>query len=51
VPIPDAHNVLARYPIATLKAAPNAAAARDFVAYVLSPPAQRVLAGAGFLGP
>ena len=51
VAIPDAHNVVARYPIATLKGAPNAAGARDFVAYVLSAPAQRVLAGAGFLAP
>jgi molybdate transport system substrate-binding protein len=51
VAIPDAHNVLARYPIATLKSAPNAAGARELVAYVLSPPAQRVLAGAGFLAP
>jgi molybdate transport system substrate-binding protein len=51
VGIPDAQNVVARYPIATMKAAPNAAGAREFVAYVLSPPAQRVLAGAGFLVP
>jgi molybdate transport system substrate-binding protein len=51
VTIPDAHNVLARYPIATLKGASNGAGARDFVSYVLSPPAQRVLAGVGFLAP
>jgi molybdate transport system substrate-binding protein len=51
VAIPDAHNVVASYPIAQLKAAPNAAGARDFVAYVLSQPGQRVLANAGFLLP
>jgi molybdate transport system substrate-binding protein len=51
VAIPDAHNVLSRYPIATLKGAPNAAGARAFVTYVLSPPAQHVLAGSGFLAP
>ncbi len=51
VAIPEAHNVVARYPIAALKGAPNAAGAHDFVAYVLSPPAQRVLAGVGFLSP
>jgi molybdate transport system substrate-binding protein len=51
VAIPDAHNVIARYPIAALKAAPNAAAARELVAYVLSAAAQRVLAGSGFLAP
>jgi len=38
VAIPDGHNVVARYPIATLKGAPNPAGARAFVAYVLSPP-------------
>ncbi len=51
VTIPDAQNVLARYPIATLKGAPNAAGARAFVAYVLSPSGQRVLARSGFLAP
>jgi molybdate transport system substrate-binding protein len=51
VPIPDAHNVVASYPIAQLKGAPNVAGARDFMAYVLSPPGQRVLANAGFLPP
>jgi molybdate transport system substrate-binding protein len=51
VTIPDAHNVLARYPIATLKAAKNTAGAQAFVGHVLSAPGQRVLAGAGFLAP
>jgi molybdate transport system substrate-binding protein len=51
VSIPEQHNVIASYPIATLKAAPNAAGARAFVAYVLSAPGQRVLARSGFLAP
>jgi molybdate transport system substrate-binding protein len=51
VPIPDGHNVVASYPIAQLKGAPNAAGAHDFMAYVLSHPGQRVLANAGFLPP
>jgi molybdate transport system substrate-binding protein len=51
VAIADAENVVARYPIATLKGAPNAAGARAFVEYVLSAPAQQELATAGFLAP
>jgi molybdate transport system substrate-binding protein len=51
VAIPDTHNVTARYPIATLRDAPNATGARAFVAYVLSPPGQSVLARGGFLAP
>jgi molybdate transport system substrate-binding protein len=51
VAIPDAQNVVASYPIAVLKGAPNVGAANEFVAYVLSPPGQRVLANAGFLPP
>jgi ABC-type Fe3+ transport system substrate-binding protein len=51
VPIPEAHNVVASYPIAVLKGAPNAAGARDVVAYMLSPSGQRVLAHSGFLPP
>jgi molybdate transport system substrate-binding protein len=51
VPIPEAQNVLASYPIAVLKGAANAPGARDFVAYVLSPAGQRVLATSGFLPP
>jgi molybdate transport system substrate-binding protein len=49
VPIPEGQNVVASYPIAQLKDAPNATGARDFVDYVLSPAGQRVLAGSGFL--
>jgi molybdate transport system substrate-binding protein len=51
ITIPDAHNVTARYPIATLSHAPDAAGAKAFVAYVLSPPGRSVLTRAGFLAP
>ena len=39
------------YPIATLKAAPNAAGARAFVAFVLSPAGQAFLKARGFASP
>jgi molybdate transport system substrate-binding protein len=51
VAIPDDQNVIARYPIAVLKKAPNAAGARAFAAYVLSDDGRRVLTTAGFLRP
>jgi molybdate transport system substrate-binding protein len=51
VSIEEAQNVVASYPIAQLKGAPNAAGAQDFIAYVLSPPGQRVLMNSGFLPP
>lgn len=51
VPIPQAQNVVASYPIARLAGASNAAAAGGFIAFVLSPAGQRVLARAGFLPP
>ncbi len=41
--IPDRYNVVASYPIAVLRAAPNPAAAAAFVSLVLSPLGQRVL--------
>ncbi|MBI5568134.1 MAG: molybdate ABC transporter substrate-binding protein [Chloroflexi bacterium] len=41
--IPDKYNVLAAYPIAVLKSAPNADLAAAFVGYVLSDQAQAVL--------
>jgi molybdate transport system substrate-binding protein len=47
--IPDAANVLATYPIAVLRRAASAEAAREFVALVLSPAGQGVLARHGFL--
>jgi molybdate transport system substrate-binding protein len=49
VEIPQAENVVATYPIAVLKAAPHAAAARAFVRSVLSKAGQAALARHGFL--
>ena len=49
VPIPDADNVIAQYPIAAVKATINAAAANAFIAYVLSPAGQAKLQSFGFL--
>jgi len=51
VAIPDAHNVVARYPIARLVNALHTDAARRFVDYVLSPAGQRILADHGFRSP
>ena len=42
--LPAAANVIATYPIATLKSAPRAADAQAFVDLVCSPEGQRVLA-------
>ena len=50
VGIPEATNVVARYPIAVLRHASNTAVAGDFVDFVLSARGQQVLAGFGFLG-
>jgi molybdate transport system substrate-binding protein len=49
VAIPDDQNVLATYPIATLKDAPSAEDAQAFVDLVLSAEGQKVLAAYGFL--
>jgi molybdate transport system substrate-binding protein len=51
VDIPESSNVVARYPIAVVKDAPNAAAAVAFMDYVLSPEGQQVLARFGFSSP
>jgi molybdate transport system substrate-binding protein len=51
VEIPADQNAATSYPIAALKAAPNAAAAAAFVDYVLSADGAKVLTGAGFAGP
>jgi molybdate transport system substrate-binding protein len=48
VPIPAEHNVVARYPIAVLKDAPNENHADDFVALVLSADGRNALREAGF---
>jgi molybdate transport system substrate-binding protein len=47
--IPDQYNVLATYPIAVLKSAPNADLAAAFMAYVLSDKGQTILQKWGFL--
>jgi molybdate transport system substrate-binding protein len=49
VPIPDANNVIATYPIVAVKATTNAAVANAFVAYVLSATGQAKLQSFGFL--
>lgn len=48
IAIPDQFNVIAEYPIAVVSGAPNPAGARAFIAYVLSPAGQAVLARYGF---
>jgi molybdate transport system substrate-binding protein len=49
IQIPAEFNVVAKYPIAVVKGARNEAGARAFIAYVLSPTGQAVLARHGFL--
>jgi molybdate transport system substrate-binding protein len=49
IDIPDKYNVLATYPIALLKAAPQADLAAKFMAYVLSADGQAVLQKWGFI--
>ena len=48
IQIPVQFNVIAQYPIATLKGAKNAAAAKAWVAFVLGPDGQAILAKYGF---
>jgi molybdate transport system substrate-binding protein len=47
--IPEPFNVIANYPIAVVRDAPNAAGARAFIDYVLSPAGQAILTKHGFL--
>jgi molybdate transport system substrate-binding protein len=47
--IPEPFNVIAQYPIAVMREAPNAAGARAFIDYVLSPAGQAILMKHGFL--
>jgi molybdate transport system substrate-binding protein len=47
--IPESFNVIARYPIAVVREAPNAAGAQAFIDYVLSPAGQAILTKHGFL--
>jgi molybdate transport system substrate-binding protein len=49
IEIPPAFNVIAKYPIAAVKGANNEAGAQAFIAYVLSPAGQTILARHGFL--
>jgi molybdate transport system substrate-binding protein len=49
--IPDQFNVIARYPVAAVKGAPNEAGAHAFIDYLLSPAGQAVLATYGFSPP
>ncbi|HEX6488886.1 MAG TPA: molybdate ABC transporter substrate-binding protein [Candidatus Dormibacteraeota bacterium] len=51
VVIPAAQNVVATYPAAVLHGAPQAAGARAFLAYLLTPAAQAVLRRYGFAAP
>lgn len=51
VALPSRFNQQASYPIGTLKASANAAQARAFVDFVLSPAGQRILHKWGFLAP
>jgi len=51
VVIPKDQNVTTTYPIAPITASTNAATAKAFVDYVLSPAGQQVLAAAGFTSP
>lgn len=48
IPLPDAQNVTAAYPIAALRDAPNPEAARAFIDFALSPDGQAILARWGF---
>jgi molybdate transport system substrate-binding protein len=49
VPIPDSVNVVATYPIVTVKGTKNSALANAFIAYVLSADGQATLQSFGFL--
>jgi molybdate transport system substrate-binding protein len=51
IPVPGAGEVVSRYPIATLTAAPNPAGALAWVAFVRSADGQQALADAGFGAP
>jgi molybdate transport system substrate-binding protein len=51
IPFPEAGQAINKYPICTLKAAPNPAAARAFLDLVTSDPGQKALAAAGFRTP
>lgn len=48
IDIPEAQNVVARYPVAVLRHARNADAAHEFVGLLLSPTGRRILQAYGF---
>ena len=50
VALPEAHDVIARYPVAVLRDARNRGAAEAFVAFLASEDGVRILARFGFLG-
>jgi ABC-type molybdate transport system substrate-binding protein len=50
IDIPE-NNVIATYPVAVTKAAPNPDGAQEFVDFVLSDQGQKVLASYGFTSP
>ena len=49
VPIPAAYNVVATYPLVSVKGTKNSAVANAFIAYVLSSAGQSTLESFGFL--
>ncbi len=49
IEFPAADNVIAKYPIAALKSAPQPDLAADFIAYVLSSDGQAILKKWGFI--
>lgn len=51
IDIPESVNVIAAYPIAALANGPNPEAAAGFVAFVLSPQGQAIMASYGFFSP
>ncbi|HWU07751.1 MAG TPA: molybdate ABC transporter substrate-binding protein [Streptomyces sp.] len=51
IDIPDAQNVIASYPAATLKSSGNSKAAAAFVSWLSTPGAQKILRAAGFQKP
>ncbi len=51
IEVPDQFNVIAMYPIARVKGAPNASLADKWIAFVLSPEGQAILNKYGFIPP
>jgi molybdate transport system substrate-binding protein len=51
IDIPAANNVIAKYPIAVTKAAPNPGGAQAFVDFVLGDQGQKILSSSGFTSP